>query len=484
MTEFKRSVLLSAILGGSVLIAGCGGSGGGSSDSGNEPTDEGGSITPPQTSGTGVFLDSKVAGLRYVTPTSTGLTNQNGEFEYQDGEVVFFLVGSSLLGQAVGSKVITPLDMADENSNPSKVANMLRFLQSLDSDDNPDNGIDISETTRNQAEVDNIEVDFDMDSETFADQQAVGQILSADGKALITEEAANQHFNSTLTTIAVEAVDLRGTWFTKTRYTRDGQTCATVAETTVVFDETGYTETGQELNSEQTLEGIACNTSDYSGDKLTYANAPDDLPGKGCTAGVCAFSKINKYFPNWEAGNWQMEPNSDGVESQQYSVVTVKYNTGEDKITRTKTDYQRNRQNGEIVSVNTFGTFTTIYRRQAAAEYVKDMRGTWSVTFANTSCPDTTAEQTLVYGDTSLQVTGEELNLENGQCVIESMNATLDYTDPALSDDICGPTCSFEQLNGTYSDEGDEIRLSHQLGSDVIYRTKGVNHRQVLRKID
>ncbi|NMT62230.1 hypothetical protein [Marinobacter orientalis] len=476
MMKFKRSALVLAMFGG-FLLSGCGGS---SSSTGDGPTvtEESSQTTTEQTTKTGTFLDSAVEGLRYVTPTKTGLTGANGEFEYQEGEVVFFLLGNSLVGSSMASDVMTPLDMINENSNTSKMANVLRFLQSLDQDDNPDNGITISQTVQNQAELDGIEVDFDVDADAFGSQTAVDNVLSADNKVLISEEAANNHFQATVDQLDANEVDLKGTWFTQTTFVRDGQKCGEVAETTVVFDGDGYTETGDELNSSSDGTIVSCNTVAYSGMEVAYASAPDDLPAKGCDQGICSFNEVNKYFPNWEAGSWELD-------SQQFSVVVVKYYPGMDKMVRTKTDKVRTRDiNGNIVSVDTWGTFTTVYFRKEAAEYTKNMVGTWDVTSSNLSCPDVTAIQTLVYSETGIQVSGQELNLVDGNCEFESTSGTFAYDDPQLSADFCGPVCDFKQLNGTFIDEGEEIQLSHVRGTDVINRTKGYSHRQRWVKVD
>lgn len=63
--------LLLGILSAGLLFTGCGG-GGGSSGSGT---------TIDTTTQTGTFIDAPVEGLAYSTPTLSGFTNSNGEFE-------------------------------------------------------------------------------------------------------------------------------------------------------------------------------------------------------------------------------------------------------------------------------------------------------------------------------------------------------------------------------------------------------------------
>lgn len=88
-----------------------------------------------------------VAGLRYETPTCSGVTDHQGMFEYRDGEVVVFSVGSVVLGTARGAERLTVADIvARVDGNIDKLAdpgltNIARFLFTLDRDGNPDDGI-------------------------------------------------------------------------------------------------------------------------------------------------------------------------------------------------------------------------------------------------------------------------------------------------------------------------------------------------------
>jgi hypothetical protein len=141
-----------------------------------------------------------------------------------------------------------------------------------------------------------------------------------------------------------------------------------------------------------------------------------------------------------------------------------------------------NTQAGET-STEVWGVFETTFLKKEAAEYAKDMRGTWDITSTRATCPDVSASHAITYSDTGITAVGEELNVRNGACVVENINETLSYDDPALAAEFCGPECSYQELNGTYSDEGDTIKLSHKRGSNMINRTKGLDSRQVWVKI-
>lgn len=112
---------------------------------------------------TGTFVDGPVANLHYATATRSGLTNANGEFEYEQGETVTFAVGAITLGSAAGAARITPFDlfgiappttpgeirayMQNEGVTAfDRVANVALFLQSLDNDGDHANGIDLTDS--------------------------------------------------------------------------------------------------------------------------------------------------------------------------------------------------------------------------------------------------------------------------------------------------------------------------------------------------
>jgi hypothetical protein len=100
---------------------------------------------------TGIFVDGLVNGVSYQTATQSGVTNTKGEFSYIDGESVTFKLGATTLGTLAAKAMVTPLDF-DSNATRTnltpKVTNIAQFLQTLDSDLDPNNGIQITEATR------------------------------------------------------------------------------------------------------------------------------------------------------------------------------------------------------------------------------------------------------------------------------------------------------------------------------------------------
>lgn len=91
---------------------------------------------------TGVFIDSPVANLAYLTPSQFGRTNAAGEFRYIEGEAITFAIGGVTLPTIDAKATITPLDIFNaQELNDTSVVNLARLLQTLDEDNIADNGI-------------------------------------------------------------------------------------------------------------------------------------------------------------------------------------------------------------------------------------------------------------------------------------------------------------------------------------------------------
>ena len=103
---------------------------------------------PAQNTLTGIFIDSPVMGLRYETETHSGFTDENGKYNYEEGETVTFYIGDIKLGSAKASEELSPLSISS-TSNASletlEVQNIAALLQTLDLDGDATNGITIDE---------------------------------------------------------------------------------------------------------------------------------------------------------------------------------------------------------------------------------------------------------------------------------------------------------------------------------------------------
>ena len=135
--HFRISNLV--VLGIILLVSACGG---------------GGSSSPKVKILNGIFKDSKVAGLSYISGKQKGITDKNGGFKYEEGNTVAFSVGAVPLGSGEGKPVMTPIDLSTNGKlNSTEVSNKVRFLMMLDKDNNVNNGIEISSKVLAKAET-------------------------------------------------------------------------------------------------------------------------------------------------------------------------------------------------------------------------------------------------------------------------------------------------------------------------------------------
>jgi hypothetical protein len=120
--NMKNKLTLTAVsLIASAFLVGCG-----SSDDSSSST----------TTQTGTFVDAPVSGLSYTTTSGlNGITDTQGHFNYKAGDSVTFKLGSVELGSSKAAEVITPLNIA--NNDTAKSARIAYILQNLDTDGNP-----------------------------------------------------------------------------------------------------------------------------------------------------------------------------------------------------------------------------------------------------------------------------------------------------------------------------------------------------------
>ena len=159
-----------------ITLFGCGGGGGGS------PAPP---VTPPPVTTTGVFLDSAVEGLTYQSGSNpSGTTDANGTFMYMPGEILTFSIGGVVLGTLPdGAPVITPFDFG------GAAENIARFLQTLDADGDPSNGIDITAAAAALAGTIVGDAVFLSDATTF--ENDIGPVLEvASGAGVVLVDAA------------------------------------------------------------------------------------------------------------------------------------------------------------------------------------------------------------------------------------------------------------------------------------------------------
>jgi hypothetical protein len=124
-------------------------------------------------------MDSLIEGIDYNSGSTSGVTTATGGFQWEQGSQVTFSIGNLVLGTSNGGTLISIVDLVPgaTGANNSKVMNLARFLQSLDTDCNPANGIQISAQTRSI--VGAYAVDFAQSPNFFGRDANVAAIFEA-----------------------------------------------------------------------------------------------------------------------------------------------------------------------------------------------------------------------------------------------------------------------------------------------------------------
>lgn len=159
----------------------------------------------------GVVIDSAVANLRYDGPAALdGTTDNVGQFNYLPGELITFKIGDIALPPVTGRPVITLFNFAGSNDiNNTTLVNIARFLQSLDSDGDPANGISIPEQAHTAATGQAL----DFSSASFDSQAAPIVANAIPGRALINASTAIAHVQSTFDN-SPKQIPIAGAWIT------------------------------------------------------------------------------------------------------------------------------------------------------------------------------------------------------------------------------------------------------------------------------
>jgi hypothetical protein len=152
-------------------------------------------------------LDSPVSGLKYKANPSgqNSTTRGGGKFICKEGDTIGFYVGDVALGQTLCKKTVTPIHLvpgAIDETDPIKnpiVTNIARFLLSLDNDQEPSNGINISDDTTEEVtgrpiDITNPELDFDNDYD-------LEELFTVLGRTPVTAEYAQWHLRTVLNSI-------------------------------------------------------------------------------------------------------------------------------------------------------------------------------------------------------------------------------------------------------------------------------------------
>lgn len=190
MKSFFRALGLAMAF--SAAVSACGGGGGG-----------GGGTTA--STKTGTFSDSPVEGLSYVTGGVTAKTDAAGHFTYTEGQTVTFKVGDIVLGTVTPKALVTPITLVTGATNEldPTVTNISKFLQTIDDDNNPANGIRLTTAIHTGATGKTVNfaqttTAYDADANVATVYSAILPLTTAGTHAVVTDAGAQSHLRDTL----------------------------------------------------------------------------------------------------------------------------------------------------------------------------------------------------------------------------------------------------------------------------------------------
>lgn len=155
----------------------------------------------------GRFDDGPLVGPGYRTASQQGVTDEQGRFFYQDGEIVSFSIGKMSIGPAVGASLTLAAlrDSVTELGNPDlalpETVNRARFIQSLAVETVLRNGVSINDTVRDIVNRHADGISFTSDIETFEQSPAVRAVFSELGSRFRGVEEARNHLRRAQTGI-------------------------------------------------------------------------------------------------------------------------------------------------------------------------------------------------------------------------------------------------------------------------------------------
>ena len=187
----KKRILVSVVVSSILMFSGCG----------SNSSSGGGSNTQ-----TASFIDSPVENLDYKIGNQTGVTDNDGYFTYNSSdENITFYVGDLKLGtfelKNIHNGKIFPADLVGvdvNNTTNNNLIKIIRFLQSIDNDDNPNNGIYITDNIKTQ--INNLLENNSTYKQNFLDNNlsVIKSLVKSLNKKFLLEREARDNYAATL----------------------------------------------------------------------------------------------------------------------------------------------------------------------------------------------------------------------------------------------------------------------------------------------
>jgi len=190
-TIMKNMQIGAVSLAVAALVTGCGGGGTSSSDEGSAiastaSTPDTGTVTSVQVEniGVGYYKDAAIEGIPYTCGIKSGITQKEGKFIFEIGaQECIFSFGEVLVHRVDGKDLQEGMTVWENNTIVAQI------LQSIDSDKNLDNGIQISEEMVKRM----ANLSLDKLPTTVSELEDVLSILTSAGIELVEKDMAMEH---------------------------------------------------------------------------------------------------------------------------------------------------------------------------------------------------------------------------------------------------------------------------------------------------
>jgi len=140
--------------------------------------------------GQGFYVDAAVEGVEYTCGDQTGITDANGTFTFEKGEDCAFSLGDILLREVDAQSLTDNITIIEDDLETAQ------FLQSLDQDNNPDNGIEIGSEILDKIIESNLTTLPAGEDELRSLLESFGDVEGFEG-ALVSLDEVQNHLEST-----------------------------------------------------------------------------------------------------------------------------------------------------------------------------------------------------------------------------------------------------------------------------------------------
>jgi hypothetical protein len=241
----------------------------------------GGDSSPSSKIGTGYYVDAPVKGVDFVCGNQKGVTDIDGKFTFEKGKECHFYVGDNFFRSVASTALEDNVVIQETNTN------IARFLLTLDNNQNPDDGIEITkEVAKKVTKIPQSDVDFSVLAATL-----IKSVDSYGGK-LFSEEEAKEHLKKAIKTVVAKATVSSNSIMQGESITLSASESSSTKGGTLSYD---WTENGVRLSSDESFS-----KSDFTIGSHTVVLKVRDVQGHEATDSITFEVKSPKAPTKWD----------------------------------------------------------------------------------------------------------------------------------------------------------------------------------------